>query len=87
MSQGGKCMIQNITYQVDCMSCLNEGKKTSYIGESSRTGFYRGCDHYKALENRDSKNPIARHWLEEHQGTEWDFRMTIKGVNNPPLMR
>ena len=47
----------------------------------------RGCDHYKALENRDPKNPIAKHWLEEHQGTEWEFKMTVKEVHDSPLMR
>merc|ERR1711954_541721 len=77
MTKGGQCMVQNITYRKVCNHCTKEGRKSEYIGESSRTGYDRGADHFKALTSKDQTNPLVEHWQDSHHGIERDFSMTI----------
>ena len=80
-------MVQNITYRIVCNHCTKEGRKSEYIGESSRTGYYRGTDHFNALTNKDQTNPLVEHWQDSHQGVDWDFSMTIIKVHDSALQR
>ena len=83
----GKCYNQSITYQIDCITCQNKGKKVSYIGESGRTGFDRGLDHIKAISKGDTSNACAKHQVESHQGMPWNFSMKVLKTSKYPLER
>ena len=80
-------MVQKITYRVVCNHYTKAGRKSEYIGESSRTGYDRGADHFKALTNKDQTNPLVEHWQDSHQGVDWDFSMTIIKVHDSALQR
>ena len=85
--KGGQCLTQNILYQVECLHCQEEGKKAKYIGESGRTAYDRGQNHLQALEAKDDSNPLVAHWLENHQGQDWKFNMSVLKVFDTPLQR
>ena len=38
----GACMKHGVIYSIKCMTCMEGGTKTSYIGESVRTCYDRG---------------------------------------------
>ena len=87
MTKGGQCMVQNITYRIVCNHCTKEGRKSEDIGESSRTGYDRGTDHFNALTKKDQTNPLVEHWQDSHQGVDWDISMTIIKVHDSALQR
>ena len=80
-------MKQSVTYQIECGHCKEQGKETKYFGESARSGFQRGLEHYKALQNEDGKSPLVKHWKEEHGSQEWAFQMKIMASHKTPLLR
>ena len=54
--------------------------KTHYYGESGRTVYDGGQNHWRDLENKCEENPMVIHWMEHHQEvTEWKeiFKMRV----------
>ena len=44
----GKCEKNGIGYEICCQTCLRDGRKTVYGGESGRNAFTRGAEHFSA---------------------------------------
>ena len=44
----GKCTKQGVNYKIECITCKEEGKAVSYIGESAPTMCDRGAEHLDA---------------------------------------
>ena len=81
--QTGKCMIQGGIYKITCHKCLEAGVKMQYIGESARTGYDRGEEHWDDLRREDDSNPLV-----EHHGNEDNaISMRIISVRRTPLAR
>ena len=85
--QEGKCRRENICYEMECLGCLDEGKRTSYIGESSRTSYERLNEHYRGHLNEEKENPLWKHSQGAHQGVKQSFKMTIVSHHRKPLER
>ena len=80
-------MTKNITYQITCQLCSEEGRTSQYIGESDSTSYDRGGDHLKALNSKDETNPLVEHWQNSHQGVEWRYTMKVTKVHDSALQR
>ena len=83
----GQCHVQNVLYYIQCLYCQEEGKVTVYIGKSGRTAIDRGQNHLQVLKNKDDTTPLVSHWLENHQGQEWAFKMAVIKTFESPLHR
>ena len=49
-----------------CRTCLEKGAKVQYVGESARTAFDRGSEHFEALEKGKKESPLVEHNGEMH---------------------
>ena len=45
----GNVLEKNVLYEIVCEGCRGEGKTTKYFGETARTGYDRGAEHWKSL--------------------------------------
>ena len=45
----GRCDRENVVYQGHCLACRDIGRKSVYVGESSRSGYVRGKQHIEAI--------------------------------------
>lgn len=66
------------------------GTSSIYIGESSRSAFMRGKDHFKALRNPtdNTSNGFCRHMVECHRGVKnVKFKVDVVGTYKKPLER
>merc|ERR1712105_61528 len=43
------CTKEGVVYTIECTTCRKEGRKRIYWGESSRSGYQRGCEHEKEI--------------------------------------
>ena len=66
----GRCRKTNIVYKITCRLCREKGKKMEYWGESSRSGYLRGKEHKKALEQLSDSSHMARHMKAAHPDTD-----------------
>ena len=75
-------------YCIACITCRIGGIKAEYWGETGRTGYDRGLEHLKALENMHKDNTLEPHWREHHGGGEDpSFTMKIIKQHARPLSR
>ena len=87
-SMPGKCTKKNAIYRYDCKICEEEdGRPTSYIGQTARTGFERGEEHRKAMENEDPESPFVEHQQEKHPGEPIQVTMKLLKKVIRPLDR
>ena len=45
----GKCMQQGACYMITCITCKLERRDSRYFGETARTPYDRGLDHWNAF--------------------------------------
>ena len=62
------CTAEGINYVIICLRCRRNGIRRQYHGESSRSAFQRGKEHYKEMEEGIATHPVVIHFMEEHQG-------------------
>ena len=76
-----------MTYAIWCEECGEE--VSSYIGETGRNAFTRGCEHLEALNARDEeKSVLWKHSVTHHQGREdVVYSMAVTGGYKAPLDR
>ena len=80
MIRAGAWQRKGVVYRVTCQTCLKEGAKVYFIGESSRTLFDRGLEHLTAIRNQNMKSPMVEHAVEKHQG---ELEFTIESLCFP----
>ena len=61
--------------------------KAEYTGETSRTAYLRGREHWEGLESEKEKNPLWKHCMEKHGGTKVNFNMKVLRSHRTPLSR
>ena len=85
--RGGNCYRESVTYTIWCEECGEE--VATYIGESGRNAFTRGCEHLDALNSRDEeKSVLWRHSKVHHQEREdVVYSMAVTGGYKAPLDR
>ena len=57
----GRCRKENLVYKISCKTCAREGKGCNYWGESSRSGFLRGAEHYKDFRDNKESSHMRDH--------------------------
>ena len=85
--KGGDCMKENVCYNITCEECKARGKTTTYVGETSRTAYIRGKEHFRGLKNRSEENALWKHCLTVHHGQETNFSMKVVSSHFTPLCR
>ena len=83
----GNCQTDGITYRCECQG--ENCRKRKYKGETSSNGYTRGVKHMTDLNGRNVNNsPLWRHCLEEHNGEEQRFQMSVTGsYRNDAMLR
>ena len=85
---GGNCRARNITYQTSCLECLAKGRKSTYYGESARTAFERGQEHFTDFLSREEDSHMWKHQTTEHGDLkEVKFRMKVLKSHRSALQR
>ena len=77
-----------IGYEIQCMECEENGKKSLYHGETSRTLYTRVKEHFyqSRIPNNETK-PLLKHNVIHHPGKQLRFRITKTGSFRDPLSR
>ena len=78
-----------MTYEIDYVSCRQEGVKTVYQGESNRTLLDRANEHLANLRRQEDNSVLWKHWEHSHEDrkTAPDFLFHLKGVHRTPTER
>ena len=71
-----KCTSEGIGYQIECWPCRLEGKTFAYIGESRRSSYQRGREHWQEVEMKKQSHPLVIHAEEAHGGKEAEILMS-----------
>ena len=81
------CNSNNVGYRLMCDTCIDQGKKKVYEGESSRSARLRGAEHFSGLRNCRMDNALYKHKLIEHPTEDAKFSMCITKKFRDPLTR
>ena len=71
------CRATNCTYKITCITCEEESNSSEYIGETSRSLYYRALEHQKANLKMKEDSPMWTHRLERHNGEESEFKIEL----------
>ena len=71
----GSCRSTGVTYELVCQAC-----KSKYVGETSRSAYTRGREHFHALERREESSVMWKHCIDKHERNEVSFVMNVTGV-------
>ena len=77
-----------IGYEIQCMECNENGKRSLYHGETSRTLYTRVKEHFH--QGRDTANesrPLLKHIMLHHPGKRVKFNIKKTGSFQDPLSR
>ena len=85
--RGGNCQRENVVYRITCQECGMRQVKAEYTGETSRTAYLRGREHWEGLESQKEKNALWKHCVEKHGGTKVNFSMKVLRSHKTPLSR
>ena len=85
--KGGNCQKENVVYRITCQECGTRQVKAEYTGETSRTAYLRGREHWDGLEKEKEKNALWKHCVEEHGGNKVIFSMKVIRGHKAPLSR
>ena len=80
----GNCRREGVTYEIRCSGC-----NCVYVGETARTGHYRGLQHTTALAKRDHDSVLWRHTVQTHSNSDPppQYSMVITGYQETALER
>ena len=73
----GNCRSEGSTYSIRYSGCKEAGIIAEYTGETSRSLFCRGREHYSGLLNEDIDNPLWKHSVLHHNGEKQVFTMAL----------
>ncbi len=76
-----KCYREGVTYEIKCNGCNGE-----YIGETARSAYTTGVEHFNALEKKNERSVLWRHCEEKHDNEIQAFRMNVTGMYNNDAM-
>ena len=79
----GPCRSTGDTYELVCQLYRHK-----YIGETSRSAYTRGKEHFRALEQREQNWVMWRHSCEKHGSNVPGFTMNVTGTfRNDAMLR
>ena len=84
----GDCMNEGMRYRIDSITCKEErGITVRYYGESTRTLYDRGGDHWRAWRTGQKDSVLTIHVEEEHLGEGCQYQMNAVSSHRLPLVR
>ena len=83
---GHNCQQSNICYEVECQLCP-DGRKSLYIGESSRNLFTRAKEHLANYRNDRPKSFMKKHQNKKHGGLPGSYQARVTGSYTDCLSR
>ena len=79
-----KCTVEGVGYIIECWTCRTAGNPHKYVGESSRSGYQRGREHWAEVEAAKKTHPIVIHFNEIHQGAKQQVLMRVVKHSRSP---
>ena len=73
----GSCRAKNCTYQISCLECRQEDRKTVYLGETHRTLWDRIREHQESLRQKSESSCLSRHWEDYHGGKTPKYEVKV----------
>ena len=70
-----QCNVRSITYSNRCLTCEESGKKSEYIGESSRTMRERYQEHQAGRDQ--ATNHMNAHEAAHHEGQPAQYQVKV----------
>ena len=85
----GLCRAKSVTYRISCETCKEEGKVTSYYGETNRTMADRTSEHLDLLRRRKEESILVEHWggVHPHRKEAPSYKFTVIGRHSSALER
>ena len=74
------CTSEGVNYVLECLTCRRRGLTRQYYGETSRSGYQRGVEHTREIEEGIASHPLVVHYWEEHAGRKQDFICRRRGL-------
>ena len=71
----GSSRSTGVTYELVCQAC-----KSKYVGETSRSAYIRGREHFHALKRRERSSVVWKHCCERHEKNEESFVMNVTEI-------
>ena len=71
-------MRKGALYEIRCMGCKSLGKEMVYVGETARSCFDRGLEHWRALETSNQESPLVENCYQDHDDQRNIFQMMVK---------
>ena len=81
------CSTEGVGYRIVCMNCREQGKLSSYEGETGRPAKVRFIEHIKMLNKKSELSPLHKHQSIHHPDVQNRWHFSITSVFNDPLTR
>ena len=79
------CRREGLNYTLQCIPCVNLGRKTLYRGESSRSARQHHKEHSSDIELGLVTSPVVEHCILEHGGQKPHVTFLLDRVEGRPL--
>ena len=81
------CSTEGVGYRIICMNCKDQGKLSSYEGETGRPAKVRFIEHIKKLNKKSDLSPLHKHQTNHHPNDPNRWQFSITSVFKDPLTR
>ena len=71
LTEPGVCMRKGGIYKITCMTCKNQGESVVYVGETGRSLWDRGAEHFNAIRRYNKESPMVEHHTDAHPDLSW----------------
>ena len=85
--KAGEFVKKGLVYKISCQTCQEAGKKSYYIGETSRSSYDRGIEHLMTLQKGNRGSPLTEHHKDFHPRLEPKLKLEVEGYYRQPLYR
>ena len=85
--EGGVCRRENLTYTMTCTTCSASGVKKVYYGETSRTLYQRGKEHWSDYLSESDKSSLHKHSSSAHPDCKPEWKIKVYNYHQKPLRR
>ena len=64
----GKCRSESVVYEIRCSLCEKRGKRKVYLGETGKSGWERGEQHWRGWRKKEKNSCLWKHNINDHDG-------------------
>ena len=81
------CSTEGVGYRIVCINCKEQGKLSSYEGETGRPAKVRFIEHIKKLNKKSELSTLHKHHSSQHPKDPNRWHFSITSVFKDPLTR